>query len=83
MSGQDQKYWFRAKRYGWGWGLPITWQGWMVFAFWGAAFVPATHFLLPGRPKAFLVFTIVMSLLLLAICYKKGAPARWRWGEDE
>jgi hypothetical protein len=26
------EYWFPAKRYGWGWGLPITWQGWLVFA---------------------------------------------------
>ena len=25
-------YWFRAKEYGWGWGLPLTWQGWVVFA---------------------------------------------------
>jgi len=23
-------YWFPAKRYGWGWGFPITWQGWLV-----------------------------------------------------
>ena len=26
------KYWFPAKRYGWGWGLPGTWQGWLVVA---------------------------------------------------
>ena len=25
------QYWFPAKTYGWGWGLPITWQGWLVF----------------------------------------------------
>jgi hypothetical protein len=24
MTMDEQKYWFRAKRYGWGWGLPIT-----------------------------------------------------------
>jgi hypothetical protein len=23
-----KNYWFRAQRYGWGWGLPLTWQGW-------------------------------------------------------
>lgn len=27
----DQGYWFPAKRYGWGWGFPIAWQGWLVF----------------------------------------------------
>jgi hypothetical protein len=29
---QDPEYWFPAKRYGWGWGIPVTWQGWVVFA---------------------------------------------------
>ena len=24
-------YWFPAKRYGWGWGLPTVWQGRLVF----------------------------------------------------
>ncbi len=23
-------YWFTAKLYGWGWGLPTCWQGWVV-----------------------------------------------------
>lgn len=27
----DGKYWFPAKTFGWGWGLPRTWQGWVVF----------------------------------------------------
>ncbi len=25
-------FWFPVKRYGWGWGLPVRWQGWVVFA---------------------------------------------------
>ena len=24
------RYWFPAKTYGWGWGLPRTWEGWVV-----------------------------------------------------
>jgi hypothetical protein len=27
----QQRYWFPAKRYGWGWGFPLTWQGWIAF----------------------------------------------------
>jgi hypothetical protein len=23
------KAWFRAMTYGWGWGLPLRWQGWL------------------------------------------------------
>ena len=29
---EQSRYWFPAKRYGWGWGFPTTWQGWLVIA---------------------------------------------------
>ena len=29
---RDDRYWFPAKRYGWGWGPPNNWQGWAVVA---------------------------------------------------
>jgi hypothetical protein len=29
---QRGEYWFPAKRYGWGWGPPRVWQGWVVLA---------------------------------------------------
>ena len=32
MPPDDSRYWFPAKRYGWGWGLPATWEGWAVMA---------------------------------------------------
>ncbi|HUA25657.1 MAG TPA: hypothetical protein VMA54_16130 [Steroidobacteraceae bacterium] len=79
-NGRPQ-YWFRAKRYGWGWGLPLTWQGWVVFVGWFAVFIPAMVRLLPRRPVAFMVFTLVMGLLLTVICYITGEPPRWRSGD--
>ena len=27
---RERRYWFPAKRFGWGWGPPATWQGWCV-----------------------------------------------------
>ena len=38
------RYWFPAKRYGWGWGFPSAWQGRIVLAIFavlvlGGAFV--------------------------------------------
>ena len=27
-------YWFKAKRSGYGWGLPCSWQGWVFFVPW-------------------------------------------------
>jgi hypothetical protein len=83
MNDGENNYWFRAKRYGWGWGLPITRQGWVVFVVWFVIFVSAMRYFIPRGPAVFLVFTLVMSLLLLAICYKKGEPPRWRWGDRD
>ena len=28
--GKKSRFWFPAKRYGWGWGPPVCWQGWAV-----------------------------------------------------
>lgn len=81
MTDGDRKYWFRAKQYGWGWGLPLTWQGWATFAGWFAALIAATVHFLPGRPVAYMTFTLVMGLLLVTICYIKGEPPRWRYGD--
>jgi uncharacterized membrane protein YhaH (DUF805 family) len=30
----------------------------------------------------FFVFIILMSAVLISICYLKGEPPRWRWGRD-
>jgi hypothetical protein len=83
MSNQDQRYWFRAKRYGWGWGLPLTWQGWTVLAVWSAVVIVGFRYLLPPRVAPDLIFVLVMILLLLGICYLKGEPPRWRWGDQD
>ena len=83
MVQTDPQYWFPAKRYGWGWGLPTTWQGWgVLIAFIGL--VVAGAFLFPPRKvlAAYLVYVAVLAVALIAICWLKGEPPRWRWGED-
>jgi hypothetical protein len=75
-------YWFPAKRYGWGWGLPSSWQGWVVLA----AFIGllAVGFLLFPPSKdvgALLVYVVALGALLFGICWLKGEPPRWRWGK--
>jgi hypothetical protein len=77
---RDNKYWFPAKRYGWGWGPPQQWQGWVVLLIWLAAIAGAAYLFMPGHVAAFLAFNLVMVLLLLVICYAKGEPPGWRWG---
>jgi hypothetical protein len=71
-------YWFPAKRYGWGWGFPITWQGWVVFAVYFLA-LPLGYLFFRG--VEFFVYTQGISLALVFVGWLKGEPTRWRWGK--
>jgi hypothetical protein len=79
----DHKYWFPAKRYGWGWGFPSSWEGWLVFATFFALIV-AGFFMFPPAEEvgSFVAYTAIVSVLLVAVCWLKGEPPRWRWGDD-
>jgi hypothetical protein len=79
----DPKYWFPAKRYGWGWGLPLTWQGWVVVAaFLGLLAADVFLIRLRERPVTFIVYVFVLVAVLTFVCWLKGEPSRWRWGKD-
>jgi hypothetical protein len=83
MNRSEEKYWFPAKRFGWGWGFPTCWQGWLVFAAYFASFALGIIFLQGNaRPAEFIAFVSVISVALLFVCWKKGEPPRWRWGGD-
>jgi hypothetical protein len=75
-------YWFPAKRYGYGWGPPVTGHGWVVLALY-VALVVAGLFLFPPHVELlpFLVYEFVVTLGLVAVCYAKGEPPSWRWGD--
>lgn len=76
-------YWFPAKRYGWGWGPPVTWQGWVVFAAFFALIGLGIHLFPPRQAlAAFILYVVVLSVLLIGVCWLKGEPPRWRWGDD-
>ncbi len=86
MSKQ-KKYWFKRRRYGWGW-LPVTWQGWLTVAVFLALSLSAAR-LLPPKPQqpatselvSFLAILLGLTVALLAIGYAKGPAPRWRWGK--
>ena len=79
-DGSPRQYWFPAKRYGWGWGPPRTWQGWAVT---GAYIAVVVAIMLLGGEGGLiwkLPLVLVASGALLVVCLKKGEPTRWRWG---
>ena len=82
MSRSDG-YWFPAKRYGWGWGLPATWQGWLVLAAFLGLVVAGTLLFPPdATPGLYFAYIAVLVALLVGVCWLKGEPPRWRWGND-
>ncbi|HEY3075247.1 MAG TPA: hypothetical protein VGJ74_08750 [Burkholderiales bacterium] len=75
-------YWFPAKRYGWGWGLPSSWQGWVVLAaFTGLLGVGLLLFPPKANLGPFVAYVLLLVALLFGICWLKGEPPRWRWGK--
>jgi len=79
---EPKQFWFPAKRYGWGWGLPITWQGWAVLVVLVLLLVAGVFWFPPAREKvSFMVYTVLLCAVFAVICYAKGEPPRWRWGD--
>lgn len=81
----DQRtFWFPAKRYGLGWGLPVRWQGWMVFVGYLALLYAGISYFRPRQaPAGFLLYAAVLTAMLIVIVALKGErPVRWRWGRQ-
>ena len=75
---QKKDYWFPARRrFGYGWGLPIRWQGWVVYAL-AYTGLAAIFFVFP--PSKSLVWFLgsqwAILLTLILICSLKGEPLR-------
>ena len=81
---RNERYWFPAKRYGWGWGFPTRWQGWLVLALYGAAIAAAAAVFSPSlTPGRFAAYLVGLTCVLVAVCWATGEPPRWRWGGRE
>lgn len=74
------RYWFPAKTFGWGWGPPCTWEGWIVTIGFVVLLSAASWLFPPGRnTPAFAASVVGLTAVVLAICWWKGEPPRWRW----
>lgn len=79
------KLWFKAKTYGYGW-YPCSWEGWVVTLIYLAVVVGFTFVLNvsaqgPIEAIEYLVAVAAATAILIYVCFKKGEPARWRWGK--
>jgi hypothetical protein len=67
-------YWFKAKRYGYGWGLPCSWRGWAFFVLWLLLFVATIRELSVGRNPVYTVPLALEAVVLVLVYYWKGEP---------
>lgn len=80
--GNDKQYWFPAKAYGWGWGFPCAWQGWVVLAAYLGVVIGISIWSNPEvSPAHFFAAIGAATAVLLVICAVKGERPRWRWGK--
>ena len=79
----DGPEWFAPKRYGYGVGLPISWQGWaLTFGLVAMAILIAVS--LSNRPIAFIAAMVPLLTAFIVIAHWTTRGGwRWRWGEEE
>lgn len=81
MIPDPKRPWFAPKRYGYGAGFPIAWQGWLALALylavlWGALRIAAGY--------AVPIIAIAATIALVAVAARKTKGGwRWRWGRSD
>lgn len=78
----DDEAWFAPKRYGYGAGLPIAWQGWVVLTL-HLALIAAGAIILGRSPVAMVAWVLIASFVPLPfIAAKTRGGWKWRWGDN-
>ncbi len=83
-----KRYWFKAKKYGWGW-YPASVEGWLIIL----AYVIYIIFLakkletmLDISSSSALQYAIAFlfpTLILLMVCFWRGEKPGWHWGDKK
>ena len=75
--------WFAPKRYGYGAGLPIAWQGWLAVALYVAVVVAVTLLLVPNLWAVGSVVIPATAIFIIISAQKTRGGWRWRWGKED
>ncbi len=87
MKDNTTFLWFKRKRYGWGW-TPATKEGWLVLLVYAGLVGLISSRLGSVQSEQEVLSRVVgpiliISILLVVICYKTGEAPRWQWGEKD
>ena len=72
--------WFRAKRFGYGAGLPFKWQGWVLLSS-HMALIIGLALLLADKPLIVVPLILVLALAPMPI-YAARTEGGWKWRND-
>ena len=76
----DEDAWFAPKLFGFGFGVPIAWQGWALGLGY-LALVAALIFALRDHPLQLIAALVLPTVAFLVIgCAKTRGGCHWRWG---
>ena len=73
----DERPWFRAKSRGYGTGLPVAWQGWLMLAM-HIALIAGLATLLRDRPMLLTIAVVLAGLAPMPL-YRAKTEGGWRW----
>ncbi len=79
----DDRAWFAPRRYGYGAGNPIAWQGWLILAIYAAAVVSAAMLLAPNIWAIASVVIPATAILIIITAQTTRGGWRWRWGKED
>lgn len=75
LTEEDEEFWFPKKEFGIGYGLPVTWQGWIVyFAYIFAVLTPVIFKSILGNNFLLIHLTNlgIWTIIFIVIVIKKG-----------
>ena len=79
----DGPEWFAPKRYGYGSGMPISWQGWaLTLVFIAICLGVSLHF--ANEPLQLVAIMVPLIIGFCVICSRTTRGGwRWRWGDED
>ena len=84
MTRDNGEYWLAPKRCGYGAGLPLTWQGWLVCLVYCMAMTLAASLLVESTILGFVAVTGTATAAFLLVCARRTRGGwRWRWSGAE
>lgn len=82
----DKTPWFRARRFGYGAGLPFKWQGWALIVSYFATLAGIGMLSkapdAASRGLALALFLVVTGIFLAVLRKRTEGGWTWRWGNN-